>query len=198
MSQRRLSTGKIATFLLTIVAVAAIGGFMAKDFLARFTDDATCRPEQATFKRYQAADGRPAAPRQPILDAEGKERHLAEWRGKGVVVNFWATWCAPCVKEMPQLDRLKAMLATEGVDVLAISEDRQGIAVAKTFHEVNKLRDLAVMADPKGGLLRAFKGQGLPTTVLIDRQGRHVGTVTGAAEWDAPEVVAFLKGCLGR
>jgi len=197
MSQRRLSTGKIATFFLGVLAVAVIGGFMAKDFMGRFAGAGTCAPEDGTFKRFEAVDARPEAPGAPILDAAGKQRRLAEWQGKGVVLNFWATWCAPCVKEMPQLDRLKALLATHGIDVLAVSEDREGIAVAKTFHEVNKLRDLAVMVDPKGDLLRAFKGRGLPTTVLIDKQGRHVATVTGAAEWDAPEVVGFLKGCLG-
>lgn len=141
--------------------------------------------------------GKPA-PDFALTDLNDKSHRLSDFRGKVVFLNFWATWCAPCVKEMPALDRLHNILAADGIDVLAVSEDREGLPVAKKFHEANKLQSLAVMTDPKGALLRGFKGQGLPTTVLIDKQGREVGRVTGAAEWDTPETVGFLKKCLGK
>ncbi len=202
MSQRRLSTGKIVTFLLTGFAVGGLALMLAKDFATGLADKTAgaqaCTPASGVFKSYAAASGNAKVPEHPITTIDGAERPLSAWRGRPVVLNFWATWCAPCVKEMPALDRLHNILKADGIAVLAVSEDREGLPVAKKFHDVNKLRDLAVMADPKGALLRGFNGQGLPTTILIDKRGREVGRVTGAAEWDAPETVGFLKDCLGK
>jgi thiol-disulfide isomerase/thioredoxin len=197
MSKARLSTGKIVTFLFAAVAVAGLALMLTQNFLGA-RGSAACQPAAGTFKSFQAAEARPAVPAVPFLGADGKERSLADWNGKGVVLNFWATWCPPCVKEMPALDRLHNILAADGIAVLAISEDREGLPVARKFHDTNKLAALEVMADPKGALLRALKGQGLPTTVLIDARGREVGRVVGTAEWDAPATVGFLKGCLGK
>ena len=204
MSKPGLSTGKIVTFLVAalvvLVAVAGLALLLTRNFAALTGGgaDAACTPAKGVFKSYTAADGRPEVPAHPIETANGKTYPLGQWKGKGVVLNFWATWCAPCVKEMPALDRLRDILKADGIEVLAVSEDREGLPVASKFHDTNKLQSLAVMADPKGALLRAFKAQGLPTTVLIDRQGREIGRVTGAAEWDAPATVGFLKGCLGK
>jgi thiol-disulfide isomerase/thioredoxin len=200
MSKPGLSTGKIVTFLLAAGAVAGLALMLTQNFAGLFAGkaNAACTPPAGLFKAYKAADGGAPVPAAPIVGVDGKERSLSEWKGKGVVLNFWATWCAPCVKEMPALDRLHDILAPDGIDVLAVSEDREGLPVAKKFHEANKLQSLAVMTDPKGALLRGFKGQGLPTTVLIDKQGREIGRVTGAAEWDTPETVGFLKACLGK
>ncbi len=137
-------------------------------------------------------------PATPFIGPDGAAVSLADFRGRGVVLNFWATWCAPCVREMPQLNRLKTLLAEHGIDVLAVSEDRAGAAVVDKFYKVNKLDALDIYIDEGMKLLRALKVRGLPTTVLIDRSGHEVGRTLGIAEWDAPEVSAFVRRCLGK
>ena len=197
MSERLLSTGKIATFL----AVIAVAGALAWLYLPGGGDQTvearSCKPDEGVLANFQPSDDLAPVPETPFLDNDEKKRSLADYKGRGVVLNFWATWCAPCVREMPQLDRLNALLKGSGIEVLTVSEDRKGLPIARKFFEVNKLRDLEILADPKGKLLRALNGRGLPTTVIIDRQGREVGRVAGVAEWDAPETVGFLKNCLG-
>ena len=196
MSERLLSTGKIVTFLALPVAVAALGWVLAGQLIKRTEAAGACAPEPGLFRAFEAAGDDAAAPDTPFDALGGKTKSLADYKGSGLAVNFWATWCAPCVKEMPQLNRLNALLKGSGVQVLTISEDRKGIALAKNFHEVNKLDDLEVLADPKGALMRKFAVRGLPTTILLDADGQIKGRVTGAAEWDTPEVVGFLKRCL--
>ena len=128
----------------------------------------------------------------------GGKAKLSDYRGKVVFINFWATWCAPCVREMPQLDRLKELVAANGVDVLAISEDRQGALVVKKFYAANKLHGLDILVDKGSKLIQSLKGRGLPTTVLFNKMSQEVGRVTGIAEWDSPEAVAFIRRCLGN
>jgi len=196
MSERLVSTGKIVTFLALPVAVAALGWVLAGQLIKPTEAAGACAPEPGLFRAFEAADGGAAAPDTPFDALNDKTKTLADYKGTGLAVNFWATWCAPCVKEMPQLNRLNALLKGSGVQVLTISEDRKGIPLAKKFYDVNKLDDLEVLADPKGALMRKFAVRGLPTTILIDAEGQVKGRVTGAAEWDTPEVVGFLKRCL--
>jgi thiol-disulfide isomerase/thioredoxin len=160
-------------------------------------DAERCRPSPDLFKRFQASAPATPAPDLPFFTADGRERRLAELRGRGVVVNFWATWCAPCVEEMPALDRLRRQLSEQGVDVLALSSDFGGAKSVQRFYEINEIRHLEVLVDPKGLLARGAGLAGLPTTLLIDAEGHEVGRVLGAAAWDAPPVVAFVAGCLG-
>lgn len=126
-------------------------------------------------------------------DDQGQPLSLADFRGKIVLLNVWATWCAPCIKEIPALDRLAAAL--NGVDfaVVAVSIDRKGIdVVRKVFAELD-VKKLALYVDPPGQALRTVRGMGLPTSLLIDRDGREFGRVTGPAEWDAAPTIAFLR-----
>ena len=134
----------------------------------------------------------------PFFDADGKPRTLADYRGRGVVLNFWATWCAPCVHEMPQLDKLRKILEPAGIEVLAISVDRAGAPLVKKFYDVNRIRNLDIFIDKGRKMLSGSKVFGLPTTMLIDKQGREIGRALGAAEWDSPSVVPFIKQCLGK
>ncbi len=124
-------------------------------------------------------------------------RFLADYRGRGVVLNFWATWCAPCVREMPALDRLQVMLKGTGVEVVTLSEDRNGAALISRFFEVNELKNLPKLIDPKGVALKAYGVRTLPMTLLINADGAEIGRVIGVSEWDSPETAAFLRGCLG-
>lgn len=133
------------------------------------------------------------APEIAFRNADGRDLTLADFRGKVSVVNFWATWCAPCVEEMPALDRLHAALKPEGIEVVAISVDRGGLRQVAPFFASHDLRSLPVYLDPAGGSMRAFAVRGLPTTVVVDGEGRERGRLEGAAAWDSPAAQRLLR-----
>lgn len=112
-------------------------------------------------------------------------------------MNFWATWCAPCVKELPSLDRLSAALPLETHTVLIISTDRGGPKKVPPFLKKLKTENLAPYLDAKSTLGRAFGMRGLPTTYIIGKDGNVVAKLEGAAEWDSEEIVAWLKTLTG-
>lgn len=131
-------------------------------------------------------------------DSEGKNLTLANFRGKVVLLNIWATWCLPCRREMPTLDGLQAELGGQDFQVLALSIDRDGIeAVAKFYGEVG-VKHLAIYLDSSAEAASALGAVGLPTTLLIDRDGREIGRLVGPAEWDSPDMVRFIRNYLGK
>ena len=132
------------------------------------------------------------APETRFTDAEGKPMSFADFAGRPVVVNLWATWCKPCLKEMPSLDRLQAEFADK-LAVLAVSEDHGGAQRVGPFAAALGLQKLKIYLDPQSNLGHAFKVRGLPTSIVIDAQGRVVGRVEGAAEWDSAAMLAVLK-----
>ncbi len=134
-----------------------------------------------------------ALPALTFTDAQGQEKTLADFAGQGVVVNLWATWCPPCVAEMPALDRMAAALAQEGIAVLPLSSDRGGAAVVQAFYERTQVKTLGVWLDPRGAAARALGARGLPTTVIVDRSGRERARLEGDAAWDAPEFLAAVR-----
>ncbi len=138
-----------------------------------------------------------AVTERPFFDAIGTPITLADFRGRAVVLNFWATWCPPCVREMPQLNELKKILAADKIEVLALSEDRAGAPLVKKFYDLNRIGNLDIFIDKGRKVLSGSKILGLPTTILIDKQGREIGRALGAAEWDNSEAVAFIRQCLG-
>lgn len=156
-----------------------------------------CQASERVFRNFQPASSDKPVPDTPFLAGDGSKRTLGDYRGKGIVLNFWATWCPPCVREMPQLDRLAALVRGNGVEVLTISEDRKGMELAPKFYKKNALKDLPVLVDQKSGLLRSLKVKGLPSTILITADGREIGRVLGVAEWDSIEIVDFVRKCLG-
>jgi thiol-disulfide isomerase/thioredoxin len=133
-----------------------------------------------------------------FVDAEGAEHSLADFEGKVVVLNLWATWCAPCRKEMPSLDRLQATHGGEDFQVLALSLDRGGIDQITDFYEELGVTNLAIYHDPKASANRALRAPGLPTTVVIDKDGNEVGRVLGDAEWDSAEVVELIEALIAK
>jgi len=126
-------------------------------------------------------------------DADGKPKTLADFAGKVVLLNIWATWCAPCRKEMPTLDRLQAELGGPDFEVVALSVDRKGPEVVRKFYDEIGIKHLALNIDTSSKAMFALGAVGLPLTLLIDREGREVGRVIGPAEWDSPEMVAFIR-----
>ncbi len=133
-----------------------------------------------------------------FIDAAGKERTFKDWRGKVVLLNLWATWCIPCRKEMPGIERLQTALGSDKFEVVAVSIDRTGIEGAKKFLDGIKVSKLGVYADPSVRMTAALKAIGLPATLLIDREGREVGRLTGPAEWDSPEAKALIRAVIGK
>lgn len=131
-----------------------------------------------------------------FLDASGQERSLADWRGKVVLLNLWATWCAPCRKEMPSLARLQAELGSDRFEVVAVSVDKTGVEGAKKFLDQIKVENLAVYADPTIKLGSALKAVGMPSTVLIDGEGREIGRLVGPAEWDSDDAKRLIQAAL--
>jgi len=127
-----------------------------------------------------------------FTDAEGAAVTLEDKRGTVVLMNFWATWCPPCVREMPSLERLQTRLGNDGFEVVAINEDREA-AVIGPFYDHFGLRELRGYHDPSGRLSRKLKITGLPTTILIDHRGYEVGRVVGRVEWDSPASIALMR-----
>jgi thiol-disulfide isomerase/thioredoxin len=133
----------------------------------------------------------------PFFNAKSEKLTLNSLKGQGIVLNFWATWCPPCIKEMPALDNLSTKLKDRGVQVIALSEDRGGMEKVPAFYAARDIRNLDVYLDLNGALSRQMGIEGLPTTVLIDAQGREVGRVMGVLEWDADVIADYLAQRLG-
>jgi thiol-disulfide isomerase/thioredoxin len=171
-----------------LLLVLAAGGHAAED-------------KPAELERVRLGEFIPASPPQPapeisFVDLTGNTVSLSEFTGKIVLVNLWATWCEPCLREMPSLERLQLRLGDK-ITVVAVSEDRGGSKAVEPFIDKLGLKSIKTYLDPKSTAERAFKVRGLPTSFLIDRQGKILGSVEGAAEWDGPKLLETLKSFLG-
>ena len=131
-------------------------------------------------------------------DGDGHTVSLTDFAGRVVLLNVWATWCGPCRHEMPMLDDLQARLGGEDFEVVALSIDRAGLAPVRDFFAELKLENLGLYIDSTAAAARATGVFGLPTTLLIDRQGRELGRLVGPAEWNAPEVISDLRSIIER
>lgn len=134
-----------------------------------------------------------ALPEIKFQDAAGKERTLADWHGKVVLLNLWATWCLPCREEMPALDRLQQALGSDSFEVVALSVDRKGLQASKKFLDDIKVEHLALYVDPTARTHVALRAVGLPATLLIDAQGREIGRLLGPAEWDGEDARRLIR-----
>jgi len=131
-------------------------------------------------------------------DDQGRTRGLADFRGKVVLLNIWATWCGPCRREMPSLDRLQGMLGGSDFEVVALSIDRTGLDAVRKFYADVGLRNLSIYVDGSGKATRELATVGVPATLLIGRDGRELGRLIGPAEWDEPDIVQFLKRVIAQ
>jgi thiol-disulfide isomerase/thioredoxin len=123
-----------------------------------------------------------------LMMLDDSPRHLSEWQGQWVVVNFWATWCAPCRKEMPSLDQL----AATGQPVVTVATGRNPVPSIQRFWEETAIANLPALRDPKSEMARQIGIFGLPVTVILNPQGQEVARLTGDADWSSPDALAVL------
>lgn len=130
-------------------------------------------------------------------DEGARKIHLADFRGKVVLLNLWATWCTPCRREMPALDRLQAQLGGAEFIVLALSIERGGAPKVRDFYGETGVKALGVYIDAEGEASAAVRSAAIPTSVLVGRDGMEIGRLFGPAEWDSPAAIEFIRERIG-
>ena len=139
-----------------------------------------------------------STPPQPVaaflIDTDkGQSLTIHDFKGRYVLMNFWATWCAPCVKEMPTLDALSKKLDPKQFQIVAVNENSKGMDVTPNFYAQHNLKNLGVYVDTSGRGLPMVKARALPLTLIIDTQGNEIGRVEGDVNWMAPDVIDYLQ-----
>jgi len=199
--------GGLAGVAVGLAAVYGIGTFM------RNAGDAACRPAVEAARRLAPlARGEVAAfvvaeeplrlPDLAFRDAAGAERHLADWRGRTVLFNLWATWCVPCRKEMPALDALEGKLGGPQFEVVAVNIDTRDPAKPRAWLKEAGIDRLGYYADPSAKVFQDLKivgrAAGMPTTLLVDPAGCEIGTVAGPAEWASADALRLVTAAVER
>jgi thiol-disulfide isomerase/thioredoxin len=208
--KRRLVLVLTACLAGAAVGLAGVYGIAA---FQRNPNEAAC-PGTAEIARRVAphARGEVAAvaaasepkrlPELAFTDADGKPRTLADWRGKTVLLNLWATWCVPCRKEMPALDELQAKLGGEGFEVVAVNIDTRNPDKPRAWLKDVGVNRLAYYADPSAKIFQELKSIGkafgMPTTLLIDPQGCEIAALAGPAEWASEDALKLVQAALGK
>ena len=136
------------------------------------------------------------APALKLKDLDGRTHDLAALRGKVVLVNFWATWCPPCRREMPSMQRLKDALAGEAFEVLAVDVGEDSDTIHAFTSQLDATLAFPILLDTRSRAMQAWKVAGLPTTYLVDKQGRIVASAIGGREFEHPEMVAAIRALL--
>jgi len=192
-----------------LAAVYGIGGLQRNGMTAGADPD--CAPAVAAARRLQPfVQGEIAAltlsetprrvPDLSFRDGEGKQVRLSDFRGREVLLNLWATWCVPCRKEMPALDRLQAQTNPKEFAIVAVNIDTGDPAKPRRFFSDMGIKNLAYYEDSSGGVFQELKrvgrGVGLPTSILVDRAGCEVGYLAGPAEWSSAEALRLVQTAL--
>lgn len=186
----------LAAGTLALAATAIVG-------VTYFSGDTPTRAPQgggqaetASSRFFVMHDAPRPLPEIRFEDGNGVALTLADLRGKTVLLNIWATWCVPCREEMPTLDALEAELGGPAFEVVPLSVDRAGPEVVRKFYAEIGIEHLGLYIDASMRASFDLRAPGLPTTLLIDSEGRELGRLVGPAEWDAAEMIAFLKNHL--
>lgn len=200
------------TAVIAIAAAAAVLGFAAVYGTAGRPDNSSRdaslaeTPENSATAVRRGVPGLPAfvmkGTPEPLVevkfeDGTGAPKTLADFRGKVVLLNLWATWCAPCREEMPSLDHLQAELGSDKFEVVALAVDRTGLASVKKFLNEINVKSLALYIDTTTRSGSALRAVGMPTTILIDAEGREIGRLPGPAAWDSEPAKRLIKETLG-
>jgi thiol-disulfide isomerase/thioredoxin len=193
--------------LLTIGAAAAGGTLAVAWRLGKppvqpiYTPAADAAPHEVPLQALAAAlkptDPPAPLPAATLVDAAGAPHTLAEFAGRGLVLNLWATWCVPCVAELPALAVLAGRAAADGILVLPLSSDRGGAAVVAAFYQKHGITGLPVWLDPKGAAQQEWGARGIPTTLIVDRKGRERARTEGSVDWASDAALARIRGLVG-
>lgn len=149
-----------------------------------------------TMKKLMFSDPAPVSDA-AFTDADGGEHRLSDFAGKHVLVNFWATWCAPCRKEMPMLSELQAEFGGDAFEVVTIATGRNELTGIRKFFEEVGVDNLPLYLDPKQALAREMAVLGLPITVILDPAGREIARMRGDAEWNSESAKAIIRELIG-
>src|SRR5215510_10337674 len=131
-------------------------------------------------------------------DGSGRNLTLDHFRSTYILVNVWATWCTPCKEEMPALNRLALLFANKNIKIVPISIDVSGVLSVRSFYDRLGLNNLSIYVDPSKNVMDALGITGIPTTVLVGRDGREIGRMVGPAQWDMPESVKRITEIAGQ
>jgi thiol-disulfide isomerase/thioredoxin len=190
------------------VGLAAVYGIKTME---RNAPEAACAQAAETARRlaplahgevaaFAVADPSRRLPDLAFRDGSGAERHLADWRGRTVLLNLWATWCVPCRKEMPALAALEEKLGGPRFEVVAVNIDTRDPDKPRTWLKEVGIDRLAYYADPSAKVFQDLKvvgrAAGMPTTLLVDPAGCELGTVAGPAEWASDDAVKLVTAAL--
>lgn len=214
LARRNASRIRMTVVSVIIAAAAGMGGVYGIGGLMRNAQaQAQCAPAVDLAKKIAPlARGEVAAltmatsplqlPDLAFEDSEGKTRKLSEWRGRTVLINLWATWCVPCRKEMPALDKLQETLGGKDFEVVAINIDTRDPEKPKNFLKEGNLTKLAYFHDQKAKVFQELKSAGralgMPTSVLVDGAGCEIATIAGPAEWASDDAVKLIKAATAK
>ena len=182
--------GGAAILAIVVSQYASVG---ANEKRAVATPQKAGGAEASTAVQFPMHPSPVSVPELSFLNKERKEISLQEFKGQTIILNVWATWCVPCRKEMPALDRLEAKLGSSKFQVVPLSIDRNGLEKVEKFYRELHLDRLPIFVDETGKAPRVLATVGIPTTLLIDPNGREIGRQIGPAEWDSPSMIAFLE-----
>lgn len=207
---RRRKTIVIAAAAIAVLGVAAVYGIAA---LGGNAGDAACAGALATAKRIaplargevaaiNVADDARRVPALSFKDGTGADKTLADWRGRIVLLNLWATWCVPCRKEMPALAALQDKLGGPRFEVVAVNIDTRDAAKPQAWLKEAGVTGLAYYADTSAKVFQELKSVGkaigMPTTLLVDGAGCEIASLSGPAEWGSPDALALVQAAIGK
>jgi len=204
---------RLALAAACVAIVAGLGAIYGIAGFERNADDSACRPAVETARRIAPlVHGQVAAlnvaseplrlPELAFQDAAGGKKTLADWRGRTILLNLWATWCAPCRQEMPALDALERKLGGESFAVVTVNIDTRNLDKPKSWLREVGISALAFYADPSAKVFQDLKvigkAVGMPTTLLIDPHGCEIATIAGPAEWASDDAVQLIRAAVGN
>ena len=186
--------------IATLLAIMAIIGSDSSTYTLADTVSATATtpPLSGWMEKFEPAVAPAPLPATVFTENDGRKRAVSDFGGQIVLMNFWATWCGPCVREMPSLERLHQKIGSRHFTVISLSEDRKGWEKITPFRKQLELTALPLFHDVGSKMMFGAKVRGLPTTILVGRDGRELGRLTGHAEWDSNEAVALMRHYIGK